>query len=223
MSVDPVHLIVYSDYLCPWCYNAAVRMRLLEEEFGAEVRVEWRSFLLRPNPAPGRNLEKFRSYTRSWTRPGDEADSGTFQVWQGDAGPPSHSIPPHRLAKAAARLGDAAFRSLHDRLLGAYFSENRDITDVETLRQVWSEAGLPGAEFESWEDPEFLRQVLSEHTRAQEDGVTGVPAVQLAGNEAVIVGAHPMELYRRWVRRTLDARRSEAAEANHDAEGATAG
>ena len=39
---------------------------------------------------------------------------------------------------------------------------------------------------------------------------TGVPAVQLVGNDAVIVGAHPYELYRRWVERTRAARAEQA-------------
>ena len=38
---------------------------------------------------------------------------------------------------------------------------------------------------------------------------TGVPAVQLEGNPAIIVGAHPLELYRRWMSRILAARESQ--------------
>jgi len=166
------------------------------------VRVEWRSFLLRPRPGSAPDLEKFRAYTRSWLRPAAEPDSGTFRVWEGDAGPPSHSIPPHLVAKAAAQLGDESFRRVHDQLLRAYFAENRDVTDAATLRALWREAGLPDADFQRSEDPELLRETLRQHNEAQEAGATGVPAVQLVGNPAVIVGAHPLELYQRWVERT---------------------
>jgi len=169
------------------------------------VRLEWRSFLLRPRPSPVRDLEKFRHYTNSWLRPAAEPDSGSFRVWQGDAGPPSHSIPPHLVAKAAAKLGAEAFRRMHDRLLHAYFAENRDVTEADTLRALWREAELPEAEFQRAEDPELLRETLRQHAEAQEVGATGVPAVQLLGNDAVIVGAQPLELYQRWVRRARDA------------------
>jgi predicted DsbA family dithiol-disulfide isomerase len=206
--VEPVRFIVHSDYLCPWCYNAAVRIDRLERDTPGEVEIEWRSYLLRPKPSPGRDLERFRAYTRSWSRPGAEPDSGTFRVWQGDAGPPSHSIPPQLAAKAAARLGRASFRRMHERLLRAYFAESRDITERETLRLLWAEVGLPDDEFARIDDPALLREVLAQHREALEAGVTGVPAVQLAGNEAVIVGAHPLDLYRRWVERTR-ARRGE--------------
>ncbi len=197
----PVRFVVYSDYLCPWCYNAAVRLELLERESEGAVELSWRSYLLRPKPSSGRDLEKFRAYTRSWLRPAAEPDSGAFRVWEGDAGPPTHSVPPHRVAKAAASLGAEAFRRIHLRLLHAYFAENRDISDGATLRSIWSEAGLPDSEFARSEDPLLLEQVVEEHRESLDSGVTGVPAVRLEGNDAVIVGAQPLELYRRWVER----------------------
>ncbi|MDH3212565.1 MAG: DsbA family protein [Myxococcales bacterium] len=200
--MDPLRFVVHSDYLCPWCYNAAVRIVRLERDYPGAVQFEWRSFLLRPRPSPGRDLERFRAYTRSWSRPGAEPDSGSFRVWQGDAGPPSHSIPPHLAAKAAASLGEEPFRRMHERLLRAYFAESRDVTDRETLRSLWRELGLPEEEFGRIDDPALLRETLAQHREALEAGVTGVPAVRLVGNDAVIVGAHPLELYRRWIERT---------------------
>jgi predicted DsbA family dithiol-disulfide isomerase len=182
-------------------------MRRLEEEFGEQLCLDWRSFLLRPRPrVRPADLEKFRAYTESWRRPAADPDSGEFRVWQGDAGPPSHSIPPHLVAKAAAALGAEEFCRMRDRLFSAYFSENRDITDDATLRKLWAEVDLPTAEFERHRDPALLRETLMQYQEAQEVGATGVPAVMLEGNSAVIVGAHPLELYQRWVRRTLAAR-----------------
>ncbi len=180
-----------------------MRLRRLEEEFGDDLEVAWRSFLLRPRADRRRTLEEFRTYTQSWMRPAADADAGTFRVWAGDAGPPSHSVPPHVAAKAAATLGRDAFRALHDRLLHAYFAESRDITAPDTLRALWSEAGLPAAEFVRTEDPALLEAVLAEHADAIEQGVTGVPAVRMDGNDTILVGAHPIEAWRRWIARNL--------------------
>ena len=91
---------------------------------------------------------------------------------------------------------------MHERLLRAYFAENRDVSDAGTLRALWGEVGLPEGDFAGVEDPALLRETLGQDREARESGVTGVPAVRLAGNDAVIVGAHPLELYRRWVERT---------------------
>jgi predicted DsbA family dithiol-disulfide isomerase len=178
-----------------------VRLRRLEDEFEGAVIVSWRSFLLRPQPDPRRTLEKFRTYTQSWLRAAADPDGGTFSVWRGDAGPPSHSVPPHLAAKAAARLGSEAFARLHAALLRAYFTDNRDITDPHTLRAIWHECALPPEAFGGINDAELLRAVLAEHNEAVELGITGVPAVRVDGTDAVVVGAQPLETYRRWVRR----------------------
>ncbi len=199
-----VTFVVYSDYLCPWCYNASVRLYRLRDELEGQVELEWRSFLLRPEPGSGRDLERFREYTRSWMRPGGEEDGGSFRVWESDEGPPTHSVPPHLVAKAAARLGPDAFDRVHERLLRAYFSENRDITRPETLRALWKELDLPDDALAAADDPEILRSVLEEHSEALRCGATGVPAVRLAGNDAVITGAQPYALYRRWAERALE-------------------
>ena len=55
----------------------------------------------------------------------------------------------------------------------------------------------------------MLEQVIAEHNEAIEFGASGVPAVRLEGNPTCVVGAQPIELYRRWVDRTI-ARREEA-------------
>jgi len=201
--MEPLRVVVHSDWICPWCYNAARRLRRLEDEYGGRLVLEWRSFLLRPMPDPGRDLERFRAYTRSWSRPAAEPDAGEFRVWQGDAGPPSHSVPPHLAARAAAELGPAAFRALQERLFEAYFAESRDVTDPATLLALWREAGLPADAFARAADPALLRRVLEEHQEAVERGITGVPAVSIEGNDAFVMGAQPIELYRRWVERRL--------------------
>ena len=200
---DRVELIAWSDYLCPWCYNAAVRLDRLEDDLDGRVHVEWRTFLLRPHPDPSRTLEKFRAYTESWLRPAAEPDAAPFRVWASDEGPPSHSVPPHLVAKAAALLGPAAFRAMHERLLHAYFAENRDITKGETLQALWAEAGLPPDEFARVGDEALLREVVAQHNEAVEIGVSGVPAVMMVGNDVPMMGAMSYDTYRQWVERRL--------------------
>jgi predicted DsbA family dithiol-disulfide isomerase len=205
--VAAVRLIVWSDYLCPWCYNASVRLARLEHELGDRLEIDWRAYLLRPRPrAPdgdGDGLLRFVRYTQSWLRPAAEPDAGSFRVWESSEGPPSHSVPAHVAAKAARALGPAAFAALHPRLLQAYFAENRDVSARAVLEAVWREAGLPAAEFARIDDPALERAVLIEHADALERGVTGVPAAQIAGQDALLLGALPLETYRRWIERNL--------------------
>lgn len=200
-----VRLVVWSDYLCPWCYLGFARVRRLEEEFGDALQVEWRAFLLRPAPSTGRTLEKFRAYTQSWLRPAAEPDAPVFRPWATDAGPPSHSIPAHLVAKAAAALGPDAFAAMHARLLRAYFEENRDVTERATQLALWRELGFAEEAFAVADDPATHDAVLAEHRAALEAGVTGVPAMMLVGNDVPTLGAMPFETYRRWIARALAA------------------
>jgi predicted DsbA family dithiol-disulfide isomerase len=199
--MERVELIVYSDYLCPWCYLAEHRLGLLQRELGDALALEWRSFLLRPRPEPGRELEKFMRYTQSWLRPAAEPDAPVFRVWESSEGPPSHSVPAHLAAKAAAALGPEAFAALHARLLRGYFEQSRDISSAETLRAIWSEAGLPEAGFAGCFDERLVEQTLAEHNEAVSLGITGVPAVRVAGTDAFVLGAQPLATYRRWLER----------------------
>ena len=198
-----VRLVVWSDYLGPWCHLGTARIRRLEDEFADTLQVEWRAFLLRPVPEPGRSLERFRDYTRSWLRPAAEPDAPVFHPWASDEGPPSHSIPAHAAAKAAAAIDEGAFRRVHDRLLRAYFTESRDITRRETLAALWSDSGLPEAALERAFAPETHAAVMAEHQDAVARGVNGVPAVMMVGNDVPTVGALPYETYRRWIARGL--------------------
>jgi predicted DsbA family dithiol-disulfide isomerase len=204
MNSNPVQFIAYSDYLCPWCWNASRRLERLAEEYEGRIEIEWRSYLLRPEEKAGRDLDRFRKYTESWMRPGAESDAGPFRVWSSDAGPPTHSVPPHRVAKAAARVSPAAFKKMHTRLMTAYFAENRDISSFEVLRGLWDAEGLPADAFEFAQSDEIESLIFREFEEARQLGATGVPAIRRTDNEAVIVGAHPESLYRRWIERSLE-------------------
>lgn len=203
MKPDPVRFIAYSDYLCPWCWNASRRLENLVEEYAGRVEIEWRSYLLRPEKKVGRDLARFRKYTESWMRPGADPDAGAFRVWTSDEGPPTHSVPPHQVAKAAARVSPDAFRKMHMRLMTSYFAENRDISSFPVLRSIWDEEGLPGDAFEVAHSEEIEALIFREFDEARRLGATGVPALRRADDEMVIVGAHPESLYRRWIERSL--------------------
>jgi predicted DsbA family dithiol-disulfide isomerase len=204
VASNPVRFIAYSDYLCPWCWNASRRLERLAVEYEGQIEIEWRSYLLRPEKKEvARDLERFRKYTESWMRPGSESDAGPFRVWSTDEGPPSHSVPPHRVAKAAARVSPEAFGKMHTRLMSAYFAENRDISSFDVLRELWDGEALPSDAFEVAHSDEIESLIFSEFEEARRLGATGVPAMRRADNEAVIVGAHPESLYRRWIERSL--------------------
>lgn len=205
--MEPVRFVVYSDWLCPWCYLGAARLWRLEAEHPGNVVFEWRSYLLRPQPPrEARDPEKFRAYTQGWQRIAAEPDAPEFRAWTGGAAPPTHSLPAQVVSKAAHDLGDAAYRALQRRLFPAYFAESRDISSEAVLREVWAEAALAADRFPSLRDPDRIARVLADHEQALEEGATGVPALRRAQDDFAIVGAQPYEQLARWLARSLERR-----------------
>ena len=205
----PVRFVVYSDWLCPWCYLGAARLWRLEAEHPGQVEFEWRSYLLRARPEPlPRDPEKFRAYTRGWLRIAAEPDAPEFRAWSGDAAPPSHSLPAQVVSKAALDLGDTAYRALQRRMFPAYFTESRDISSEAVLREIWAEAALAADSFPKLGDADLVARVHADHEQAHEEGATGVPALRRAQDPHAIVGALPYETLVRWLSRTLERRAS---------------
>jgi predicted DsbA family dithiol-disulfide isomerase len=166
----------------------------------AELRLEWKSFLLRPHPEP-KPLDRFRRYTESWMRPAGQADAGEFRIWATDESPPSHSIPSAVAVKAAARQG--AFDAYHLAIMRAYFSRNLDVSARPNILRVAAECGLDTDRFErDLDDGTLAETVIAEHNQAVELGITGVPCVVLA-NGFAMPGAQERAMYVRIVQRLV--------------------
>jgi predicted DsbA family dithiol-disulfide isomerase len=173
-----------------------VRLEKIAEEFGDAVSIEWKAFLLRPEPEE-RTMEDFRKYTEKWQGPAAQPEAGSFTTWSTDEPPPSHSMPPAIAAKAAARQGAAAFARFHHALMENYFHLNRNITTPENLVRIARETGLDVDAFvTAMADPATLNEVIDDHNEAVSCGINGVPAVIVDGRWK-ISGAQPREIYRR--------------------------
>ncbi len=208
--MPPLEVVVYSDFLCPWCFNVYTKLEsvraALEAAWGEAIHFDWRAYLLRPVEKPDRDLERFRVYTEGWRQVAEDEPRAGFRVWTGDARPPSHSLPAHLVAKAAHTLGPEAGAAMRERLFRAYFCESRDISADDTLRALWDELDLPAERFETRRDADLETRVLAEHEEAMECGATGVPAVRMAEQDFVLMGAQPEAMYTRWFERARAAR-----------------
>ena len=201
----PVRFTVWSDFLCPWCYVAAVRLHELHREVGDDVlTIEWRSFMLRPHPED-RPLEKFTRYTQSWVRPADAEPAAEFHTpWSGDHRPPSDSRPSLIAGKAVLHaFGADAFDRFHLALMHAYFAENRTISERAVILDVASTVGLDADELDrrlAADAVDLVAQVVADHKAALANGIAAVPSV-LINDEHLLQGAMALEQYRKVVAR----------------------
>ncbi len=206
-GVPRIDFRIWSDVLCPWCQNAAVVLEKVQDDVRdfADLRLEWKSYLLRPYVEP-KSLDKFRRYTETWMRPASMPDAGEFRVWATDEDPPSHSIPPAVAVKAAARqeagrAADDARPAYHRALMRAYFVRNLNVSSRAVIELVARECGLDTVQFaRDLEDPAVVDQVLAEHNEAVEMGVAGVPCV-VVGEGFAMPGAQERAVYINVVRK----------------------
>lgn len=184
-SATTLSIEVFSDFICPWCYLGHRRLASAREAVRDALTIDvlWLPFELNPDmPPEGRDRRAYRSAKfGSWEK-SRELDEGTVA-----AGAPDgvefrydlmrrtpNTLPAHRLVWAARNSGlqDA----LVERLLRAYFTEGRDISEAGVLADVAGSVGLPDdfvADVVSDEDA--TRQVREQEARAQSVGLRGVP------------------------------------------------
>jgi predicted DsbA family dithiol-disulfide isomerase len=181
---------VVSDVVCPWCYigkrklEAALDMARAAGLPAAEVR--WHPFQLNPDlPAQGisrkqyledkfggpqRAAEIYARVKAAGQAAGLELDIDGITLQPNTLA--AHAL----LAFAQQQYGLDAGNAVKERLLKAYFIENRFIGDVEVLVQIAIDAGLDGDAARAFvTDPEQLQNVAAADTRVREMGISGVP------------------------------------------------
>lgn len=191
----PLRLDVFSDYLCPWCYNAAVRLAEVERGYGDRVDVHWRAFPLIPDTRPGRlTTAEAREGRRKVAA---EEPGARFVLPEPGTALPASSLPALTAARAAARQGRDLGAALHRRLFEAHFGDNLDIGRADVLRRLAEACGLDMARFkEDCDSGEPYRAVLGDYAEGVAwFGVSALPTVVF--DETVsLVGAVPVESYR---------------------------
>lgn len=175
-----------------------MRLDDLKAKYGDKIRVDWKSFMLRPTEEGGKTRAEFVEYTRNWSRmPEADARLVVTSPWASDDPHPSHSLPALVAFKLVETYGEAVADDFHHRVFNAYFNENRTISDVDVLAAIASEAGLDANDFTSdfAEQRSTLEaQVYNDHNEAVQLGATGVPATIL-DNQIAISGAQETAVF----------------------------
>lgn len=180
-----VNVVVWSDYLCPWCYVHVPRVRHLESAHGAEVT--WLPYELHPHIREG-GLRLEVAYGKG------DADAAAkvlaqFEAIAADNGqpfsPPSRVRPTRRAHTLAIMVGGqqpGRFERLHDRLFEAIWVNDEPVDEIDWLVERGTEAGLDGGEVASVVGSDGLATVLAaSRDKAHEMGVTGTPATMFEG------------------------------------------
>ena len=199
---NPVKAVIYSDYLCPWCYVASTRLQRIKAEYGDRVEVIWQSFPLIRGEIPGRRFTA--RFAQSWERARREEESLQFNPWDQSRDLPRSSMPAQEAAKCAELQGEEASRRLHFLLMQAYFQEGKDISQHEVLISLTQRTQLDLERFIFDLNSGMQKEkVLHEYNVARaKEGISGIPTAIFDG-QFRLESAVPMEVYRHVVDKLL--------------------
>ncbi len=194
---------VFSDYACPWCYLGVARLR---EAVGDEpVDVVLLPFPLSPDtPEEGRAL---RPYLQALGMDVDAARARLGALLDEAGLPWNTSVDVHayntaraqELAVWVSHHAPDALDSVHEVLFRMVQVENRNVWDLEVLREAASEVGLNAEEaLASLARGTYRDEVRGWWSQARQLGVRGVPTF-IAGGRGVS-GAQPIEVLAKFVR-----------------------
>lgn len=218
-ATPTLHVEIWSDIACPWCYIGKRRFgaALAQFEHRDAVSVTWRSFELSPETPHGPGVPELQALAQRKGIPTATVERMFAQVTQVAAGEglaydfdrvlAANTFDPHRLVHVAQQHGgpELAERML-ETLFSAHFERGADLGDPETLVRLALEAGLDeqGLDGRPGLDDDAVRAVLASDQAAAEVrhdeaearalGVTGVPFF-VVDRRVAVSGAQPVELF----------------------------
>ena len=192
-----VKILLYYDYICPFCFLATERVLDLAREFGLEA--EWLGVEIHPEyPAEGKRRKKTERTIRiSETLENVAAEAGVEIKLPGFVTSSRLCLEGAEFAKEKDR-----FMEFHKACYTAYFREGKNIGLLETVLEAAERAGLcPEDLSESLRKKSFSGKIEKNMERARENMVLGVPTLYLG--ELRIHGIQPLESYRKLVAKEL--------------------
>ena len=202
MSQEKLKILVYSDYICPFCYIGYHRIEKLKEKF--EMDIEWRPFELHPEiPKGGVNLSQMpfpREYLEMvLTNVKRLADQDGLDVNF------SEKLPNSQLALYMSEYArkEGKFDEFHKLVFEKYWREGNDIGDYSLLLELAESIGLNRINIDAYiksdEPRNEIRKYLSE-VRGYE--INGVPAFIIG--KQLIFGAQPYEVIENAIQKALE-------------------
>lgn len=182
---DPpqIHIDVWSDYVCPFCYLEVPVLDRLQEAFGPALQIDWRAFELRPEPVP--TLDPAGDYLKTtWARsvyPMAERRGLILHL------PPVQPRSRKAFEAAAHARAEGKFGPMHRAIFRAFFEEGRDIGQMEILLEIAASVGIKEEPLRrALETSRYTEPVLEDERLAQALGISAVPTMLLRRKDAAL-------------------------------------
>ena len=185
--MKPVNVTIYSDYVCPYCYIGAERVRALQAEY--DVPVVWKSFELHPE-APEGGIPPIMFYEGS---PNLKRISENARGLATEAGLQFQTHVTYSNSRLALELGEYAEKeglghTYRTAIFDAYFQDIRDIGDEMVLLEIAEDIGIARDVAEKCLTERTMESVVDAQIQeARGYGITGVPTFIIG--QYMVVGA----------------------------------
>ncbi|WP_259068177.1 DsbA family oxidoreductase [Mucilaginibacter sp. X4EP1] len=196
---------IWSDVMCPFCYIGKRRFEdaLQQFENKEEIEIEWKSFQLNPDLETNTaiNIDQYLADVKGWTI--DHARDLNAHVTQMaaevgltynfDKAIVANSFKAHRFSHLAKKNGLGI--EAEEQLFKAYFTDGKNIDDVNTLVKLGEEIGLDTTEVrQALESNAYAGDVKHDIAEAQQLGIKGVPFFVM-NNKYAVSGAQAVPVF----------------------------
>ena len=194
---------ITSDFICPWCLVAETRLNKAIKQLGtkSDIKQIWYPYELNPTmPEAGMERKVYRTKKFGSWEYSQQLDAKTIQATKHDGidfrydlmEKTPNTFKAHRLTWLAESLGKAT--DMSTRILNAYFTEGKDITDISTLAKLAAEIGINEQSTEIFLETDIgVKEVRELERQAASRGIRGVPAVEIG--QEIIVGGQTVEVF----------------------------
>ncbi|MBD1392693.1 DsbA family oxidoreductase [Mucilaginibacter glaciei] len=187
---------IWSDVMCPFCYIGKRRFEDALQQFAHkdEVEIEWKSFQLNPDMVtdPSVNINQYLADAKGWTleyakQMNNHVTEMAAEVglhYNMDRAVVANSFNAHRFTHFAKKHGLGV--EAEEQLFKAYFTDGKNMDDVDTLAQLGAELGLDAGEIkQTLATNAFADEVKHDIAEASYLGIRGVPFFVMSGKYAV--------------------------------------
>lgn len=196
---------IWSDVMCPFCYIGKRNFEMALADFPDKdkIEVEWKSFQLDPTvpEVATDSQEDYLVKRKGMSREQVKGMLANVTEMARQAGLEYHldksvmvnSQKAHQLIQFAKTkgLGD----EMEEVLFRSFFTDGKNVADLETLKELGKEAGLDEKELESaFTDDQFKYKMNQDIQEARSIGVTGVPFF-VFDRKYGVSGAQPSEAF----------------------------
>ena len=203
---EKLKIDIVSDVVCPWCTIGYKRLEKAIAELGLEdqVEIEWQPFELNPNmPVEGQNvtehiaekygstLEQQKQSQQHMTEVGEELG---FKFDYFDDMRMVNTFDAHILLEYAKDFNKQT--ELKMQLTKAFFSDRKDVSKKEILKEALLEVGLNAEDALAKLDNEEARlDIRNKQNYWKSLGVNSVPTI-VFNRKSAVTGAQPVDTFK---------------------------